>query len=257
MRPPNWTRNELILVLNLYYKIPYGQFNNRNKEVIELARLLGRTPGAVAYKLVNFVSLDPIQQTKGRKGAVNVGKLDVEVFNEFKNKWADLMYDSEVILTELQSTTVAETFKDDIEMKNLGPGQETVRTIKDRVNQNLFRRMILSNFDFKCAVTGIAIPELLVASHIKPWSVDINERLNPANGIALSATFDKAFDKGLITIDSDFKVVYSERLIRHRHSTFFQELFVKYESKNIHMPRKISIGTDFLKFHNDNIFLGS
>lgn len=58
MRNPNWTREELILAFNLYFKIPYGQFNNRNKKVIELAKILGRTSGAVAYKLVNFVSLD-------------------------------------------------------------------------------------------------------------------------------------------------------------------------------------------------------
>ena len=51
----NWTRDELILAFNLYCKLPYGQFNNRNSEVKILADLIGRTPGAVAYKLVNFV----------------------------------------------------------------------------------------------------------------------------------------------------------------------------------------------------------
>ena len=55
----NWTREELILAFNLYCKLPYGQFNNRNSEVKILADLIVRTPGAVAYKLVNFVSLDP------------------------------------------------------------------------------------------------------------------------------------------------------------------------------------------------------
>jgi putative restriction endonuclease len=43
--------------------------------------------------------------------------------------------------------------------------------------------MILANYSTKCAITGIDIPELL-ASHIVPWSINENERLNPENGIS-------------------------------------------------------------------------
>lgn len=257
MRSPNWTRDELILVLNLYYKIPYGQFNNRNKDVIELGAILGRTSGAVGYKLVNFVSLDPAQQAKGRKGAVNVGKLDIEVFNEFRNNWADLMFESEAILAKLQSTTIEEKFNEVIEIRNLGVGREELRTVKTRVNQELFRRMTLSNFDFRCAITLIAIPELLVASHIKPWSKDANERLNPANGLSLTATFDRAFDRGLITIDDELKTVYSSNLKKHKESSFYKQSFSPFENIEILVPRKVSIGMNFLKYHNDEIFLGA
>ena len=172
----NWTREELILAFNLYFKIPYGQFNNRNKEVIELGEILGRTPGAVAYKLVNFVSLDPKHKELGRKGAVNVGKLDIEIFNEFRNSWEDLLFESEKILAEKQKTTIEAKYKDVIEDFKHKQGEEKLRTVKTRVNQELFRRMILTNFDYKCAITQIGISELLIASHIKPWSKDKNER---------------------------------------------------------------------------------
>ena len=254
MRSPNWTREELILAFNLYFKISYGQFNNRNKEVIELAKLLGRTSGAVAYKLVNFVSLDPKQKEKGRKGAVNVGKLDIEIFNEFQNDWENLLYESEKILAEKQHTTVEIKYKDVIEEYKDKQGEEKLRTVKTRVNQELFRRMILTNFDYKCAIIGIGVSELLVASHIKPWSKDKNERLNPANGISLSGTFDKAFDKGLITINENYKVVISAQLKTYSKTKFFKEHFEIYEGKEILQPRKVAIGLEFLKYHNDVIF---
>lgn len=73
----------------------------------------------------------------------------------------------------------------------------------------------MSNYINGCGITGISIPELLVASHIKFWSKNEKNRLNPSNGICLSATFDKAFDKGLIAIDSDFKVLFSSKLNKY------------------------------------------
>ena len=73
-----------------------------------------------------------------------------------------------------------------------------VREVKTRVNQNVFRKIVLANYNGKCALTGIDISELLVACHIIPWSENEQERLNPENGICLSSLYDKAFDKGLI-----------------------------------------------------------
>ena len=64
--------------------------------------------------------------------------------------------------------------------------------------------MVLSNYDSKCAITGIDIPQLLYASHIIPWSQNENERLNPENGICLSALYDKAIDKGLIGLNNKY-----------------------------------------------------
>ena len=77
-----WTREELILAINLYCKTPFGRIHIRNKDIIELARLLNRTPGSVSYKLANFASIDP---SLDRKGASNVSKLDKEIWAEFYN----------------------------------------------------------------------------------------------------------------------------------------------------------------------------
>lgn len=66
---------------------------------------------------------------------------------------------------------------------------------------------MLSAYNNTCAITKIKINEFLVASHIKPWAKDQNNRLNPHNGICLNSIHDKAFDRGLITIDKDYNIV--------------------------------------------------
>lgn len=135
-------------------------------------------------------------------------------------------------------------------------GRYVIRETKTRVNQDYFRTMVLSNYPFGCAVTEINVPELLVASHIKPWAKDEENRLNPSNGICLSGTFDKAFDQGLITIDEDYRIVFSKELKSYTEQEFFKNEFAKHEGSRIHLPVKFLPNKDFLLYHNKNIFLG-
>ncbi len=251
----NWTREELILAFNLYCKLPYGQFNNRNAEIKVLAELLGRTPGAIAYKLVNFVSLDPKQKLLGRKGAIHIGKLDREIFQEFTKNFDEMFLESEKILLQKENSFKNKPRLDLIIDENKKGGYK-IRETKVRENQDYFRTIVLSNYSHQCAVTGISIPELLIASHIKPWSKDERSRLNPSNGICLSGTFDRAFDKGLITINEDFKIVFSSRLKKFSKEEFFEKHFIGFENKKIIMPIKFFPDTDFIKYHNAEIFLG-
>lgn len=65
-----WTREELILAINLYCKIPFGKLHRNNPDIIKLAKLIDRTPNTVSYKLVNFASFDPSLEARGIKGAV-------------------------------------------------------------------------------------------------------------------------------------------------------------------------------------------
>lgn len=59
-----WTREEFILALNLYLKIPFGKMHSRNPEIQKLARLIGRTDNSVALRLVNFAACDPELQAR-------------------------------------------------------------------------------------------------------------------------------------------------------------------------------------------------
>ena len=70
-----WTREQLILTINLYCKTPFGRLHKTNPDVINLSKLIDRTPSSVAWKLVNFASLDPSLQARGIKGAQNASKL--------------------------------------------------------------------------------------------------------------------------------------------------------------------------------------
>ena len=251
----NWTRDELILAFNLYCKLPYGQFNNRNSEVKILADLIGRTPGAVAYKLVNFVSLDPKQKLLGRKGATNIGKLDKEIFQEFTENFDDLFYKSEDLLLSKIEENKPKTHIDKL-IDERKKGEYKIRKTKVRINQDYFRTIVMSNYINGCGVTGISIPELLVASHIKPWSKDEKNRLNPSNGICLSATFDKAFDKGLITINSSFKVLFSSQLKKYLKEEIYKSEFERFENLRMNLPIKFLPNEEFLQFHQETIFLG-
>ncbi|HIZ17630.1 MAG TPA: HNH endonuclease [Candidatus Olsenella stercoravium] len=91
-------------------------------------------------------------------------------------------------------------------------GLERVEQVLTRVNQDYFRSVLLSNYGGTCCLTGIDIPALLTASHIKPWAAATpNERLISSNGILLNALHDRAFDRSLITLDDRYRVAWSPR----------------------------------------------
>lgn len=190
-----WTKDEMILALNLYLKIPFGKMHAGNMDVIKTAHLIGRTPNAVALRLVNYAACDPQLKQRGISGMSHGGKKCEEYWNEFAEDPEKLLYESERILAQYEGTSVEKKFEK--ELKDIPSdisGDTQIRQVKTRINQNVFRQIILANYDYKCALSGIDIPELLVASHIIPWSENPKERLNPENGICLSSLYDKAFD---------------------------------------------------------------
>jgi putative restriction endonuclease len=91
---------------------------------------------------------------------------------------------------------------------------EVERLRKERIGQNVFRSALMDYWENSCAVTGVTNPTLLRASHIIPWAKceTDEERLNVHNGLLLVATLDAAFDAGLITFDSDGRILISGNL---------------------------------------------
>ncbi|MCI0595279.1 MAG: HNH endonuclease [candidate division Zixibacteria bacterium] len=250
----NWTREELILAINLYCKIPFGRIHHRNKEVINLAKILGRSPSAVSWKLVNFASLDPSLKKRGIKGAANVSKLDKEIWNEFYNNWEKLSYESEVLLSKFTGQKLEDISGIDTqELPKEGKVREAF--IKVRVNQNFFRAAVLAAYDNKCAITALPISELLVASHIVPWSKDEKNRLNPRNGICLNALHDKAFDKGLITINKKYLILVSTKVKQLIKLETIQNYFLKFDNQPVSLPSRFYPDQKFLEYHNDIVFL--
>ena len=192
-----WTRNELIVAFNLYLKLPFGKMHKGNSEIIQIAKLIARTPDAVAMRLTNFAHVDPYHQKRGIKG-MSGGRKQVEpIWNEFINNRDELLFESERILAERENQTIEIKYKKILKDITGLKGETRLREIKTRVNQNVFRQIVVANYSGKCAISGIDVSSLLVASHILPWSFNENERLNPENGVCLSALYDKAFDKGI------------------------------------------------------------
>ena len=119
--------------------------------------------------------------------------------------------------------------------------------------------MILSNYNCRCALTGIDMPQLLLASHIIPWKDKSHkkERLNPENGICLSALYDKAFDKGLITFSpDDYTVCLSSALRENETKDYYDQHFGCIIGKKLTMPKEFMPNRDFLAYHREKVFVG-
>ncbi len=247
-----WSRWQLLVALNLYCRIPFGKLHSRNPEIIHWAGRIGRKPGALAMKLVNIASLDPGVTRTGRKGLSNASKLDRQMWEEMQDDWDAFVEDSDRTMRSLPGNAPG---PDSSAQPIVGDyrGESRLALTRVRVGQEFFRESILSAYDEKCCITGLAIPKLLVASHIIPWSVDESNRLNPRNGLALSMLHDKAFDAGMITIAKDMTVLVS-RKVAEREDPFFNESIRLFDGKEITLPRKFRPDPAFLAYHRENIF---
>lgn len=178
--------------------------------------------------------------------------MDATVWNEFNDDWENLAYESELLISNFTNQPLEKVAEVDFLDIPLGKERETI--IKARVNQNFFRRVILCSYNNKCCVTGLSIPELLIASHIVPWSVDKKNRLNPINGLCLNNLHDKAFDNGFITITPDFKVKVSSMIYEKNDDEAIELIFKKYDNKKIILPEKFLPEKEFLYYHSQEIF---
>ncbi|MBS1550184.1 MAG: HNH endonuclease [Bacteroidetes bacterium] len=249
-----WTKEELILVFNLYLKLPFGKMHTRTPEIIEMANLLGRTVNSIAIRLTNFAACDPYHQNRGVKGMVGGIKQCQPIWDEFAQNKEMLIFESERILAEKENQTIESKFDNLLfDLKDL-KGETKIREVKTRVNQNVFRQIVVANYSGKCAITGIDIPELLFASHIIPWSKNEDERLNPENGICLSALYDKAYDKGLIAINEQYQILISDKLKKKKDADYYGKYFTPIENQTLIQPQRYFPKKDFIQYHLDVIF---
>ncbi|MFT6241044.1 MAG: hypothetical protein ACJAQT_003139, partial [Akkermansiaceae bacterium] len=144
-----WTRDQLLLALNLYHQTPFGKQHKTHPPIVELAKKIDRTPSAVAMKLSNFTYLDPAEGGKGLSGA---SRTDQEIWAEFDGEFETLADLTEPILSPEITTPVGPT-----EVKAL---------VTQRRHQSFFRKVVLGSYGNRCAITGLSVPSLLRASHI-------------------------------------------------------------------------------------------
>ncbi len=122
MKNPKWTREELILALDLYFRCPPGKTNKDNPEIIALSELLNslslhpkktgyekfRNPNGVYMKLCNFLRFDPDYSGTGLKAG---GKLEEEIWNEFSSYKDKLKNAVQVIINNVSVEPIQEEKK--------------------------------------------------------------------------------------------------------------------------------------------------
>jgi len=131
-------------------------------------------------------------------------------------------------------------------------GRDVVREVKTRTNQNVFRKMILKIYNNSCCVTGLNIPEINIASHIVPWVDNKHIRLDPANGLCLSATYDAAFDKHLFSLDEGYRIILSNNINDFYTSASVNEYFIKKQGMKINLPSNYLPKQSYLEVHRNN-----
>ncbi len=237
-----WTREELLIALNFYHKLTFGQLHARQPVIVTLADKLGRGANSVAMKLCNFASLDPALKLRGIKGLEGASGLDRATWEEFHANLNEAAPASEQAVRALfgadESSELEVIPKKGVRIRRRPPVGEpdALATVKQRRGQEYFRDAVINNSGGICSVTGLAVRQLLVASHILPWATHPEHRLDVRNGLSLSRLHDAAFDCGLIAFDDDLRMRVSRRLNKELPSRSVAENFGAYEGEPLHFP---------------------
>lgn len=130
---------------------------------------------------------------------------------------------------------------------------EAERLSLQRIGQDIFRDALMDLWSGRCALTGLDQPELLRASHMKPWAKCESdaERLDPMNGLLLSAQWDLAFDAGLVSFDDDGLLQVSNRL-----TPLGRAFLVPTASPTLQLIALKAAHIPYLKYHREHIWRG-
>jgi predicted restriction endonuclease len=251
----NWTRAQTLAALHIYFQLPFGQLHQRHPKIKQLAQWIGRTPGSIALKLVNLASLDPAIQASGKSGMGHASALDEKIWQALQSHWDPVALEAAAEYEKLAAQHGEVADADLLETASASPeapleaGRSRAATVQVRVNQARFRKAVLASYNATCCISGLRHEKLVIASHIVPWAQDTQNRLNPQNGLCLSALHDRAYDQGLITVTPDFKVRVSPKLKAVRGDNFIADSLLRFDSQPIQLPEKFRPAPEFLSWH--------
>jgi hypothetical protein len=246
-----WTRDQQLIALRLYMRLPFGRLHGRNPEIIDLATKIGRTPDALAMKACNFASLDPAFRRTERKGLSGASNSDRALWDEFAGNAEQVAAEAEEVFARIEPTAATAQL---VEVQPPTGETDVLRQVRARRVQSFFRSAVLTSYDTRCAISGLAVPELLVASHIIPWSESVERRADPTNGICLNALFDRAFDRGLMTVDEDHRVVVSRRLHDAAGAADLPCSLREAHGRRLLVPDRFPPAADALRHHRERVY---
>lgn len=254
----NWSRQETLMALAFYLcpPLPRKNWDDSDAEIQLFAEAISRKVSAVCFKIANLKACDP---NRSGSGFTHAAAMDAQVMSEYladpDATMSEAMWELEQIGIQISYDGEIEAPDPSLTSQPQQLGLERVERVRTRVNQDYFRSVLLANYGGACCLTGIDIPALLTASHIKPWAAATpSERLMSSNGLLLNALHDRAFDRGLITLDNRYRVVVSSRV---PHTPTNDQWLYAFDGKKIALPGSDEStwpSLDFIHYHNDCVF---
>ena len=245
----NWSEEETLIALSLYYQIPFGRISSKNPLIEKSASILNRSANAMAMKMCNLARFDKNLRKRNVEGLSHGSKMDQYVWETYSQNYEKL--------NEVYERLKKKLLYDKNDDYSFPEGHNIIQESSIRYGQNFFRNAVLSAYENRCCITGISIPAFLIASHIKPWKDSENktEKANPHNGLCLNALHDRAFDQGYITISTDYQIIVSDVLKRKNNlDDTTRDWICSFDKKQITLPHRTLPDSKFLQYHNDVIF---
>lgn len=239
-----WTREEFILALDLYFRIPFGSISKSNPDIIKLANFIKRTPSSVGMRLSNYANCDPNLHAKGLEGGAQQCQPYWDEFANNRGKLRSAAYECRLKLIETPDKNASYS-------KHYS---EWDMLVDDIYNED-FQNIIMKNYQGHCAVTGMKIPQIVIGCHIIPSTINEAENLQASNGIYLNLMLAKAFVDGLIGFDTNYKLKISQELKNQRLDKGYAASFGRYENNELILgdvfakPEK-----KYLEWHMDTVF---
>lgn len=232
----------------LYCITPHSKINLSNKLIHQVAELISHSVHSLIMRMQNFKYIDPAYTTMTNKGLGHAAKMDKTIFEEFRHDWGMLSFQAE------QSTGLNLFDADPLQGAKPLSSLTNVKVVSRE--RQFFRRAVMAANENTCCLSGITVPIMLVASHIKPYSKcrTSSERVSPTNGLCLNTFYDKAFDQGIITVDPYYKVRVSTKVREQYPQESCEKWLYQLEGKTIDLPERFRPDPKFLEYHTDKIF---
>lgn len=239
-----WSREDIIIAYALYCVTPLGKINPSNKVIQQVAEIIPHSVASIVMRMRNFRYIDP----KVSSGLKNIAKADRMIYEEFKHDWGSLSLEAET-LTGL-------AIFDSSPLQGAKPLSSLTNHGRVSRERRFFKQAVLAAYDDRCFISGCALPQMLVASHIKPYSQCRSEadRVSPDNGICLNTFYDKAFDRGLITITPSMKIYVSPIILDSPQDAFTAHWLASLDGMILPPPPRFPPRRELLEYHNDEIF---
>lgn len=246
-----WTEEETLFLFKVFLTESPRGLGSGSPRILEIADMLSRTPGSIHRKLEDIRSNDPGYIASGRR-ATNAAQF-------VKDTWTALG-DNHDVIVRMMNDAYLHFCEDSFEvgtilLDEINPGIDVPYESTRRSGQQMFRLLVAGNYDRRCCITGISTPELLVASHIKPWADSSpTERTDPRNGLYLNRLHDGLFDRYLMTLDEDLRIVYSDEVRENNDEDVFERFFGRSENARIRMPSKYEIDENLIAYHRERAY---